>query len=232
MKLPEPGRTHIGKELRNWQGDTYHNNLYIGQAKEWSRAGLLYTLDELEEKFSGIFDDPTLPLVLDIGCYMGVTVIELSKFNKRINVLGIDIKYKRVVKSCHKIKAEGLRNCKIAICDAGEIVSILPVNSIFGVFIFFPDPWRKHKQQKHRLLTPQFLEKIHAKLEKEGFLWFKTDNKKYFDAVIGNIKKSNFTITDVLPGTIADREYKTLFEEMFIRQKESIYQVIIRKDNG
>ena len=230
MNSSEPGKHHVAKELRDWRGDTYHNNPYIAKAKEFTRTGLLYTLDEFEKKYPGIFPDPGLPLVLDIGCYMGITVIELGKYNKGINVLGIEIKYKRVVKSCNKIAREGLENCKIAICDARELISILPENSLLGVFIFFPDPWQKTKQQKHRLLTMSFFEDIHPKLKENGFTWFKTDNKGYFDAVMEDIKKSNFTTGNSLPGMIADREYKTLFEEMFIRQKEPIYQTIIRKD--
>lgn len=217
------------KELRNGKSSRKYLNPYISQAEELIRAGLLYTLEDFAEKFPAIFPDPTLPLILDVGCYLGATVIELAKFNKGINILGIDLKYKRVVKSCHKIRKEGFKNCKIAICHAGELVSILPEDSFLGAFIFFPDPWEKERQQKHRLLTRHFFAEVYTKLNREGFIWLKTDNKAYFDEVLENIKKSPFVITDLLPGRIAVREYRTLFEEMFIRQGKHYYQVKIRK---
>lgn len=232
MNSSDPGKHHVAKELMDWRGDTYLNNPYIAKAKEFTRTGLLYTLGEFEKKYPGMFPNPGLPLILDIGCYMGITVVELGKYNKGINVLGIEIKYKRVVKSCTKITREGLENCKIAICDVRELISILPENCLSGAFIFFPDPWQKTKQKKHRLLTRSFFKDIRPKLKENGFIWFKTDDKDYFGAVTKNIEKSYFTIGDSLPGTIADREYKTLFEEMFIRQNDPIYQMIIRKDRS
>lgn len=232
MKKPGPVKKYVARELKEFRygnADARFINPYIKKAKELILAGLLYTLEELEETFPDIFPDPTLPLVLEIGCYMGATVIELAKFNKEINVLGIDIKYKRVVKSCIKIRKEGLKNCKIAICDAGELVSLLPDNSLLGAFVFFPDPWEKESQQKHRLLNQPFFEEIYSKLMEGGFIWLKTDNKPYFEQVMAKIEESHFTIIDALPEKIAVREYKTLFEEMFIEQKKTIYQIILQK---
>lgn len=221
---------YIGIELKDLKsrntGDHYLNP-YIAKAKEL--AGLLYTLEEFEENFPTIFPDTALPLVVEIGCYRGDTVIELAEYNKSINILGIDIKYKRVVKSCEKIKRKGLENCKIALSDAGEIIHRLPGNSLLAVLAFFPDPWIKEKQQKHRLLTQHFFTGIYPKLTAGGFTWIKTDNKPYFDQVVDNIKQSGFTITDALPGTIAAREYKTLFEKKFSEQHKTIYQVIALK---
>ena len=230
MTPSEPGN-HIAKALKDCRDSSFHVNPYIAKAREFTRTGLLYTLEEFAKKYPGIFPDPGLPLVLDIGCYMGITVVELGKYNTGINVLGIEIKYKRVVKSCDKILRAGLENCKIAICDARELISILPGDCLLGAFIFFPDPWLKTRQQKHRLLSLSFFEDIHPRLKENGFIWFKTDNKDYFDAVTENIEKSDFTIDNVLPRTIVHREYKTLFEEMFIRQNEPIYQAIIRKNS-
>ncbi len=221
---------YVGIELKGLKytgtGDHYLNP-YITKAKELT--GLLYTLEDFEKNYPAIFPDPALPLVVEIGCYKGDTVIELAEYNKEINILGIDIKYKRVVISCEKIKKKGFENCKIALSDAGEIIQKLPENSLLGVFAFFPDPWVKEKQQKHRLLTRDFFTGIYPKLTAGGFTWIKTDNKTYFDQVTDSIKKSGFNITGALPGTIAAREYKTLFEKRFGEQNKTIYQVLALK---
>ncbi|MCK5056299.1 MAG: tRNA (guanosine(46)-N7)-methyltransferase TrmB [Candidatus Aminicenantes bacterium] len=235
MTKPDPGNDYIAGELRtlrNVIGKIYYNNPYIARAQELTQTGRLVTLEDFEKVFPRMFADPSLPLVLDIGCYSGKTVVELGNFNPGINVLGIDVKYKRVVKSCRKIEAAGLQNCRIAICDAGKLVSLLPENSLLAAFIFFPDPWKKAKQQKHRLLTRQFLEVISTKLKKEGFIWLKTDAKAYFDLVLKNLEENKFTISDSLPETIADREYNTLFEEMFVKQAKPVYRAVIRKTPG
>ena len=92
--------------------------------------GLLYTIPELEREFPDIFENPALPLVLEVGCYMGHTVMELAEHNPGINVLGLDIKYKRVVKSVRKIERSRLPNAKIALCDVMELLPILKEHSV------------------------------------------------------------------------------------------------------
>ncbi len=213
--------------LRQGASDVSFHNPYIVKAKELT--GLLYTLEELGDAFPGIFANPSLPVVLEIGCYLGATVTELAKFNPQINVLGIDLRYKRVVKSCKKIFREELSNCKIAICNAWELISILPHGSIFGAFIFFPDPWEKKKQQRNRLLNQHFLENFHNKLEAGGFFWLKTDKQDYFAEVIDTAKRCGYSISPALSEKIAQREYKSLFENMFINQGKTIYQSIFQK---
>lgn len=206
-----------------------HKNPYIFEAAEL--RGLLYTLPELTMDFRGIFENPSLPLVLDVGCYMGHTVIELAKHNREINVLGLDIKYKRVVKSCRKIKEEQLTNAKIAICDVQEVLSLLPDEGLFGMFAFFPDPWIKRRQQKHRYLNEQFFRGTFAKLSDPGFIWIKTDNKEYFDEIKSVVGPSGFSIIHRLPGTIEPREYRTVFENIFTRQNITVNQLIVGKNS-
>ncbi len=191
--------------------------------------GLLYTIPELEREFPDIFENPTLPLVLEVGCYMGHTVMELAEHNPGINVLGLDIKYKRVVKSVRKIKAARLSNAKIALCDVLELLPILPEHSVYGMFIFFPDPWIKGRHEKHRYLKEHFFSLACSRLAAGGFIWLKTDHKKYFDEITSTAQQYNFSVIDRLPGKIAQREYRTLFENTFTEKKIPFYQVILSR---
>ncbi|UCH95772.1 MAG: tRNA (guanosine(46)-N7)-methyltransferase TrmB [Candidatus Aminicenantes bacterium] len=214
--------------LREGEPCTFnHHNKYIFEAVDM--RGLLYTLPELECEFPDIFENPSLPLVLEVGCYMGHTVIELARNNPGINVLGLDIKYKRVVKSARKIKREKLPNAKIALCDVMELLPILPVDSLYGMFIFFPDPWIKRRHEKHRYLNQDFFNMASSRLWAGGFIWLKTDQKKYFDEIIATARQYNFSVFDCLPDKIAWRGYTTLFEEMFAKKKLPVYQVILSK---
>lgn len=189
--------------------------------------GLLYTLPELEGEFPNIFDNPAQPLVLEVGCYKGHTVIELAEHNPGINVLGLDIKYKRVVKSSRKIQEARLTNAKIAFCDVMDLLSILPEHSVYGLFIFFPDPWIKRRHEKYRYLNKDFFTMVSSRLGEGGFIWIKTDQKNYFDEITTAAKQYNFSESDCLPGSIAQREYRTVFEEIFIKKKVSYYHMIL-----
>ncbi len=193
---------------------------------------LLYTIPELEREFPHIFENPTLPLVLEVGCYMGHTVMELAEQNPGINVLGLDIKYKRVVKSVRKIKRAGLANAKIVFCDVMDLLPILPGHSVYGMFVFFPDPWIKSRHEKHRYLKEHFFSLAGSRLAEGGFIWLKTDQKKYFDEIIAAAKQYDFSEINRLPGKIEQREYRTIFENTFTRKKIPYYQVILSRIPG
>jgi tRNA (guanine-N7-)-methyltransferase len=225
-----PGNILI--RLRNGEAieiDPY--NRYLHEAMHLT--DLLHTRPELEGGFPGIFENPSLPVLLEIGCYMGETVAEISKRNQDINILGVDIKYKRVVKSCLRIKREKLSNAKIAISDARELLTILPDHSLLGILAFFPDPWQKLKHEKHRFLSDYFFNTALRKLTDRGFIWIKTDNHAYFEEVKTKVPGFDFTITDSLPLSrhLVGENYRTFFEQLFVKLKKPIYQLFLQKAN-
>jgi tRNA (guanine-N7-)-methyltransferase len=219
-------------QLRNNESIEFNPyNQYLMLAKQLT--GLLYTQPELQAAFPNIFQNPSLPVVLEIGCYMGATVLELAGRNPDLNILGIDIKYKRVVKSCNKIKRAGLRNAAIAIGDARELLTIIPDHSLFGILAFFPDPWRRQKHEKHRFLNNHFFETVTNKLTTKGFIWVKTDSKPYVDEVIEKAKKHDFIITNGLSldrgQPLIGEDHRTFFEQLFTKMQQPIYQLFILK---
>jgi tRNA (guanine-N7-)-methyltransferase len=202
-------------------------NPYMFEAAEM--RGLLYTLPEIEREFPRLFEKPAQPLVLEVGCYLGHTVIEMARHNPGLNVLGLDIKYKRVVKSARKIQRARLSNAKIALCDVMELLPVLPESSLYGMFIFFPDPWIKERHEKYRYLNEDFFQLALSRLSTEGFIWLKTDRETYFAAITAAAKQYGFSVSGSLPGKIHQRPYRTLFEEIFTRKKIPYYQAILSR---
>ena len=219
--------THL---IRLRKGEEIHalpHNDYLFQAVKLK--GELYSLPELVESFPAIFPDNTLPMVIEIGCYMGDTVVELARYNRNLNVLGVDIKYKRVVKSCHKIRVEKLTNAKIALCDARQLLNLIPPNSLKGVCAFFPDPWLKGNQRKHRFLDEHFFREMYNILMQTGFIWLKTDNKIYYNYILKNIANLNFSMAPRPDGYLVDDTHTTFFERLFIDQEQPIYELFLVK---
>ncbi|MCX6580191.1 MAG: tRNA (guanosine(46)-N7)-methyltransferase TrmB [Candidatus Aminicenantes bacterium] len=212
----------------------YPYNQYLLLAKQLT--DLLYTQPELKVSFPNIFHDPALPVVMEIGCFMGYTVLELAGRNPDLNILGVDIKYKRVVKSCHKIKRAGLRNAAIAIGDARELLTVIPDRSLYGILAFFPDPWRRQKHEKHRFLNDHFFETLSNKLTAGGFIWVKTDSKPYVDEITERVKKYDFIITEGLSldrgRPLIGEDHRTFFEQLFTEMQQPIYQLFIRKKDA
>lgn len=230
------GRSAYGKwliQLREGKKPHFSpTNKYLYEAAEMNDS--IYSIPELRREtpsMLNIFPDPSLPLVLDVGCYFGHTVVELAAINPGINVLGNDIKYKRVVKSARKITQDRLPNAKIAMCDILELVPLLPEQSLLAMFIFFPDPWVKNRHKKLRFIDEIFFNRIRGSLMDRGTVWLKTDHKEYYDELVDYTDRSSFTRTAQLPQEIAERPYATIFESIFKEQHQPIFQLRITPRN-
>lgn len=209
-------------------GPERHHNPYLDEALELGEV--LLTQEELLARYPDLFPDADKPLLLEIGCYMGKNVVEFAELNPHFNVLGIDITYKRVVKSARKIHREGLSNARIGICDARALVDACPDSSLTGVCVFFPDPWPKKRHVKNRLLNEEFLAKLRAKLRPGGFFWFKTDSARYFDDVMALVRPSEWGVSpaDEVPAELTRAPYVTVFEQLFLTKALPIHRRVFR----
>ena len=205
-----------------------HHNPYLSEAV--SLAGVLYSSDELLAAFPRLFADDTKPLLLEIGCYYGKNVLEFAAKNPGINVLGIDITYKRVVKSARRIHEGKLGNARIGICDARALMQVVPDASLAGICVFFPDPWPKTKHIKNRLLTAEFLAQMRAKLAPGGYFWFKTDSGRYFEEVMDVVDPAVWSVSDPdeVPAELFEGAYVTVFEQLFLAKELPIHRRVFR----
>lgn len=212
-----------------------HQNPYLTEALQLSE--FLYTQNELQRIFPDVFKDMSKPFVLEVGCYMGKNVIELAEQNSGINILGIDITYKRVVKSARKLKRLNLANGKIAICDGRFLIhELLPAEFLDGVCVFFPDPWPKDRHEKNRLLKADFIAGVYKKLKPNGFFWFKSDHAQYFSETNKILLEAGFIADDfadeqprLQPSNILGGPYETAFQKLFITKGIPFYQRVYLK---
>jgi tRNA (guanine-N7-)-methyltransferase len=56
---------------------------------------------------------------------------------------------------------------------------MLPEASLWGIHIFFPDPWPKKRHHKRRLIQPAFIAELARRLEPGGYLHCATDWEDY-----------------------------------------------------
>ena len=61
---------------------------------------------------------------------------------------------------------------------------MLPLASLDGVHIFFPDPWHKTKHNKRRLIQSPLVAKLAARLKVGGYLHCATDWQPYAEQIL------------------------------------------------
>ena len=119
------------------------------------------------------------PCYLEIGFGMGETLLEMASKHPENNYLGVDVYLPGVGQLLLGIREMGLTNVRIDRRDAMEVLALLPVRSLRGVSLFFPDPWPKQRHHKRRLVQAPFVEKLKHVLEPGGHFHAATDWDHY-----------------------------------------------------
>ncbi len=121
------------------------------------------------------------PLHVEIGSGNGFWITHMAGLHPEWNMLGVEIRFKRVVMVAKKLQAAGVTTARILRYDAFMIEEILPAGGLAGLYVNHPDPWPKDRHAKHRLLARPFGEMVTRLLAPGARLRIKTDQGSYID---------------------------------------------------
>ena len=174
------------------------------------------------------FDDMSLPVIVDVGCGAGNFLRDYALKFPQYNFVGIELRFKRLVKSAVKFKKHNLQNIRLIQTRAEYIDKWFKPSSVRELNINFPDPWPKKRQQKHRLITGEYLELSRNLLGNEGNLVFKTDHQDYFHSVNRMIQQCEFFeiieySEDLHQSALNERNIPTEFEQLFKSKGIPVY---------
>lgn len=155
--------------------------LSAGQKKaienNWPKFGL-----EIEDKLLNFVElfGRDAPTIVEIGFGMGKSLAEMAEANPQQNYIGIEVHKPGVGALLKLIEEKGLQNIRVFNDDAIEVLDkCIPLNSLAGVYLFFPDPWHKKRHHKRRIVQPAFAEKMAAHLKPGGQFHMATDWENY-----------------------------------------------------
>ena len=123
------------------------------------------------------------PLHLEIGSGNGFFLAALAKRHPEWNILGVEIRYKRIVLCAKKVMKANLSNARILRYHAAHLDDILTPGSLHGLYVNHPDPWPKERHERNRLISAWFLEDVALYLVEGGHLRLKSDHKPNIDRV-------------------------------------------------
>jgi tRNA (guanine-N7-)-methyltransferase len=157
-----------------------------GQAKAFSDVGprflLPYTALPLD--YAASFERKA-PIILEIGFGMGEATAQIAALRPQDNFLCCEVHTPGVGALLKRIAEQSLSNIRILQHDAVEVIDhMLPMASLDGAHIFFPDPWHKTKHNKRRLIQPPLITKLAARLQPGGYLHCATDWAPYAQQIL------------------------------------------------
>jgi tRNA (guanine-N7-)-methyltransferase len=130
---------------------------------------------ELED----LFEDPTKPLLIDLGCARGRFLLRMAEADPSWNYLGVEIR-EPLVDEANRIAAECRSgNLHYVFCNAmlwlDRLIERIPDGRLQMVTIQFPDPWFKKKHAKRRMVNRELIDAVMERLADGGRIFVQTD---------------------------------------------------------
>lgn len=138
-----------------------------------------YTQEPEPVDLARVFDDPELPLHLDIGCARGRFVLRMAEAEPAWNFLGVEIREPLVTEANEIAKDKRLTNLHYEFCNAmiwlDRLLAEIPDGVLQMVTIQFPDPWFKKKHAKRRMVNAELINAVMNRLAVSGRIFVQTD---------------------------------------------------------
>ena len=211
-----------------------------GQAKAFEDLGpkflLPYQASLIEPK--AVFADASRPVVLEIGFGMGEATAKIAQTLTDTNFLCCEVHEPGVGALLKRIGENDIQNIRICAHDAVEVIDhMLPLQSLDGVHIFFPDPWHKTKHNKRRLIQSPLIAKLAARLKVGGYLHCATDWEPYAQQILEvlsaepKLKNRALAANPELAGYAPKPHYRPLtkFENRGIRLGHGVWDLVFER---
>ena len=131
------------------------------------------------------------PVWLEIGFGNGDALLDMATRYPETDFIGIEVHEPGVGQALMGIESRQLTNVRIVQHDAMEVLDqMIPSASLNRVLLFFPDPWRKKRHFKRRIVQKEFIELVTDKLEAGGVLHCATDWQDYAEWMLEKLQTS------------------------------------------
>lgn len=167
------------------------------------------------------------PIVLELGCGKGEYTVGLARVHPEINYIGVDIKGARMWRGLTQARDEGLTNVAFIRARIDQIEQFFGPSEVSEIWVTFPDPHPGEgvRNARHRLTSPEFLERYRKITGPDSILNLKTDSPIMYEFTLHDvIEKQGLQLlyaTDDLYANNDELEVKhirTFYEQMWLDQ--------------
>jgi len=166
---------------------------------------------------------------LELGCGKAELSVGLATLFPQRNFLAIDLKSDRLCRGADQAIAKGLSNIGFVRMDILDIAAYFEPQSIAGIWITFPDPYPRDRDEKKRLTQKTLLNLYFQLLQSEGDVRMKSDNDGLMAFTLAEAQQLNLS-TDIYTPDLHNSAYLdeqnsllTRFEQKFLNGNKNIH---------
>jgi tRNA (guanine-N7-)-methyltransferase len=213
-----------------------------GQAKAFEVWGPQFLLKYAPEPLNMIKafglngqDPTTSPVILEIGFGMGEATAHIAKVRPSDFFLCCEVHEPGVGALLKRIGEQDIQNIRILQHDAVEVIdNMLPLASLDGVHIFFPDPWHKSRHNKRRLIQAPLIAKLAARLKPGAYIHCATDWEPYAVQILEVLSAEPLlqnTAANDQEGYAVKPDYRPLtkFENRGLKLGHGVWDVVFQR---
>ena len=213
-----------------------------GQAKAFEVWGPQFLLQYAPEPLNMVKafalngqDAAPAPVILEIGFGMGEATAHIAKVRPTDQFLCCEVHEPGVGALLKRIGEQDIQNIRILQHDAVEVIdNMLPLASLDGVHIFFPDPWHKSRHNKRRLIQTPLIAKLAARLKPGAYIHCATDWEPYAVQILEVLSAEPLlkNTADASNGGYAQKpDYRPLtkFENRGLKLGHGVWDVVFKR---
>jgi len=167
-------------------------------------------------------------VIMEIGFGMGEATAIIAKNHPNNGYIAVDVHPPGIGKLLARIVENELTNLKVIEEDVHVVLQhMIADESLDGIHLYFPDPWPKKKHNKRRIVNEGFLQLIHPKIKKGGFIHIATDWVPYAESI-----QEVFAASPLFTGGVIDKpEWRpvTRFEGQGIDKDHAVNDMLYTK---
>lgn len=173
-----------------------------------------------------VFADPSLPLVLELGCGKGEYTVGLAQNDPSRNYMGVDIKGARIYTGAKQVEEEGIPNAGFLRTQVEALPAFFGPGSVESLWITFPDP--QLKKTNKRLTSTRFLGYYRQFMGPQGIVCLKTDSPFLYEYTLRLARLNELEILEATDNLYSceedcvEKRIKTFYEQQWLLRGKSI----------
>ena len=140
----------------------------------------IHNPNDFRGKWHEVFENDN-PIHAEFGGGKGGFIIEMARKHPDVNFIMVDVITEVMLKAAEKATKSEVPNLKLIKIDLAFLDQVFAPDELTRIYLNFSDPWPKKRHYKRRLTYRDFLNKYREVLKREGWIYFKTDNRTLFE---------------------------------------------------